>query len=143
LLLVGLLGRRRLRGLALAALLAPGCAASGPALDFNLVLRDEIYVATQSARVIMSDSSGAALGQAMQAVEIRPGLSVSKLDYDGEGLIDVVVDLAGVSPLDKINRLELVPEHLAAQVNVSLRAEVYDHMANRIAKLGGPSRAPA
>ncbi len=133
--------RRRIRGLAL-ALVVGGCSSSGTGLELTLKLTDPEFVSAAHARIIISSSDKLSFNPTMQAATVKPGLIVSNYDYDGDGLGDIVVDLAKDYGLDKTSTFRLMPDALPMALNVTVRAEVYDVYENRLAKLGGASRDP-
>jgi hypothetical protein len=120
-----------------------GCQDGTPGLEVTLKLTDPVYAATASARIVLSSTDGTSFHEGAMATSIAQGLSVRNLDIDGDGAVDVVLDLGADYPFAKSQRFLLTPSGIDHPVNVSLRAEIYDGLNNRLAKLGGASRDPA
>src|SRR4051812_4522470 len=114
----------------LTLLLLVGCNAGG--LDVTLRLSDPVFAATSSARLIISSSDGAVF-PARGGEREATGLNVSNFDADGDGTVDVVLDLLPQFAFLKRNRFAIRGTGVARAVNVTVRAEVYDLYGNRLA----------
>lgn len=140
LLLAAVAWRRRLRALVL-LLFIGGCSSNQVALDVNLQLADNILVRTHHARVILNTPM-ATLTQS-SPTQVVPGLTVAKYDADGDGHVDIVLDMDQSYTFARTNRFRLVSDPIMATVPLAVKAEIYDGLGNCFARLGGPSRDPA
>ncbi len=123
--------------------LGAGCQDGGAGLEVTLKLSDPVFAATASARIILSSTDGTSFHPGTMTTTVGKGLTVRNLDVDGDGAIDVVLDLGPDYAFDKSVRFLLEPSGVSHPVNVVLRAEVFDGLENRLAKIGGASRDPA
>jgi hypothetical protein len=131
-----LLGRRA-RVLLLLAL--GGCTALPPSLDLTLQLSDAVFTATGSARIIVSPTDGTVFGSRAPTT-IEPGITVMNGDFDGDRMNELVVEIGGPFAFRKTNRFALVPGTFDKSVAATVRAEIYDGLGNRFARLGGAAR---
>jgi len=133
----------RRRSIAVLGVLGLCAACAGPpALELDLKLSDAVLSATHSARIILSstDETVFTASTATDATNLAPDILVHNLDADGDGRVDVVVELGPNYTFGRDNRFRLEPVTFAKAYNVSVRAEVYDGLGNRFARLGGQSR---
>ncbi|MGZ3429362.1 MAG: FG-GAP repeat protein, partial [Polyangia bacterium] len=139
LLALALAFRRRLRVAAL--LLFAGCSGNQVALEVTLHLDDPVLVATDHARIVIS-GDGTSF-PAMAAATIKPGLTVTNEDADGDGKIDIVLTLARDYAFARDNRFRLLNDPIATPLGLTLRAETFDNLGNRFARIGGMAVDPA
>jgi hypothetical protein len=132
--------RRRLR-FVLLALLA-GCGGNQVALDVTLHFDDPVLAATDHARIVISSSDGNSF-PAMAVTTIKPGLTVTNEDADGDGKVDIVLTLGKDYAFARDNRFRLLNGPLTAPLGLALRAEAFDNLGNRFARIGGASADPA
>src|SRR5262245_53253133 len=122
----------RLAFLSLTLLFA--CNRPPSALRFTLRLTDDVFRATAGARVILSRADGSSFPVPPMEQESVAGLRTRNLDYDGDGSVDIVVELADEYAFGAANRFELVPSSSATTVSLRVRVEVYDGLSNLMAK---------
>jgi MYXO-CTERM domain-containing protein len=138
LLALALAFRRRLR--VVCFLLFAGCSGNQVALDVTLHLDDPVLVATDHARIVISGNTSFST---MAAATIKPGLTVTNEDADGDGKIDIVITLARDYAFARDNRFRLLNDPIATPIGLTLRAETFDNLGNRFARIGGMSADPA
>jgi hypothetical protein len=127
------LGRRRPR--AWLVLLLSGCGGNQVvALDVNLRFDDPVLVATHHARVVLDSADGMSFAATPMPAHIRTGLSVANYDADGDGLVDVVVELGADFQFQRVNHFRLLHDAISAPIHLALRAEAFDGNGNRFAQ---------
>jgi hypothetical protein len=141
LLALALAFRRKVRFALLLLLGVAGCN-SAVSVDFTLHLDDPVLVATDHARIVVSSADGTAF-PAMAAETVKPGLTVTNEDADGDGKIDIVLTLGKDYAFLRDNRFRLVNPSVGMPLNLKLRAETFDNLGNRFAQIGGASTDPA
>jgi hypothetical protein len=131
-----LAARRRVR----LALLALACGCAAPHLDAELRLSDELLQATDHARIVLSqDDDGPALFPPAPSHALGAGLSVRNFDWDRDGRVDVVVELAHSYRFQHKQTFALTPEMLSRAARIKVRVEIYDGYGNAVARLVGAS----
>jgi hypothetical protein len=126
------LGRRR--ALAALLLLVGGCGSSGQvSLELTLHLDDPVLVATDHARVIISSGDRMSFPSA-DPVTIKPGLTMSNRDVDGDGRLDAVLELARDYVFARDERFRLLHDPIDSPIKLSVRAEAFDGLHNRFAQ---------
>jgi hypothetical protein len=119
--------------------LASGC--SAPAgLKLNLLLSDALFGNTSTARIVIARDDGSSFPMTPAPRTISTGLTVRNYDATGDGANDIVLEFAEAYPFDKTNHFELVPTALGQSVNVDVSVEVYDSLANLLARLPADDR---
>jgi hypothetical protein len=114
--------------------LASGC--KQPAgLKVNLLLSDALFGNTSTARIVIARDDGSSFPPTDAPRSISTGLTVRNYDASGDGATDIVLEFAEAYPFDKTNHFEVVPGTLPQSVNVDVSVEVYDSLANLLARL--------
>jgi hypothetical protein len=137
-----LLLRRPVFGLFSLVACLSACSDPVTAIEISLRLDDPVLVATDHVRVVLSSGEQRQFMSQMMPAIVRPGLTVSNSDVDGDGLVDVVVELGRDFSLQRTNHFRLRHPPVSTPIKLVLRAEAFDGWGNRFAQLGGASRDP-
>jgi MYXO-CTERM domain-containing protein len=129
-----LLSRRRLR-LALLAV-AAGCGPGGSGLEIDLHVDDNIIVLAHHARIIASSADKSVTFPATMSGQVKTGLTLANYDADGDGQVDIVLELGPTYEMERTNKFRFTPDG-TAKIGFSVKVEIYDGLGNAFA------RAPA